>query len=56
MWKWALLTKTLCGLNSTGRGKLDPNDIEEMPKLEAKIRQLEMENFLLKKVWEELRR
>jgi transposase len=48
----------LRGLNSTGRGKSDPNDTEERPKtkqLEAKIRRLEMENALLKKVWEELR-
>ena len=45
-------------LNSTGRGKSDPNDTEGGPKtkqLEAKIRRLEMENALLKKVWEELR-
>ncbi|ODA39175.1 transposase [Desulfosporosinus sp. BG] len=50
----------LRGLKSTGRGRVDPNDTEDRPKtkqrMEAKIRQLEMENSLLKKAWAELRR
>jgi transposase-like protein len=50
----------LTGRNSKGRPRKDPDDTVERPKtnqqMEAKLRRLEMENALLKKAWEELRR